>query len=162
MVLLQVPPSRAVHCPGHSRNLSSFHPCDPVPSRSASPQAELPPIAITPDLPHWIFFLYCRSVSSYIRSPYLSRLLLEFATQYSRCLMCGAPTLAAHRSAAPTAYPIASRSRRTPESHSRPSFDVTCSPNTIEGRHWATSHRKAGHKCRSSVTPAPFPAALNG
>src|SRR5215468_6866724 len=46
---------------------------------------------------------------------------LVSATNQSRCLMCGAPTPAAHRSAAPTAYPSASKSARTAESHALPS-----------------------------------------
>ena len=84
------------------------------------------------------------------------------ATQNNRCRMCGAPTPAAHRSAAPTAYPSPSRSLRTPASHARPSLLATCSPKTIAGRHSAISPRKAGHKCRASRTPPALPALLNG
>ena len=61
------------------------------------------------------------------------------ATHQSRCLMCGALTPAAHRSAAPTAYPRSSRSARTPVSHSRPSLLATCSPKQTGGRHSAMS-----------------------
>jgi len=96
----------------------------------------------------------------------LNRGLVELSSlsahQNNRCLMCGAPTPAAHRSAAPNLYPIASRSVRTPASHTRPSFDATCSPKMIGGRHLAMSHRKAGQRWRSSATPPPFPATLNG
>ena len=84
------------------------------------------------------------------------------AIHHSRWLMCGAPTPAAHRSAAPTTYPIASRSRHTPESQSLPAGDATCSPNVIAGFRCEISHLKAGHRCRSSSVPLPFPAALNG
>ena len=41
------------------------------------------------------------------------------------------------RSAAPQANPVASRSARTPASHSRPSGPLTCSPRTTAGRHSA-------------------------
>src|SRR5690606_29904172 len=82
----------------------------------------------------------------------------ESATHHSRCLMCGAPTPAAGRSAAPTAYPIDSRSDRTPASHRRPSALATCSPKTTGGLHWSMSHRHAHHRARGSSSPPLAPA----
>jgi len=86
----------------------------------------------------------------------------DSATQNNRCRLCGAPTPAAGRSAAPTAYPAPSRSARTRDSHSSPRRLATCSPATTGGRHSATRRKKAGHRCRSSLSARRLPALLNG
>lgn len=111
-------------------------------SASSSPQPCAPPPLWTPRLPH--------------------RTDSDSATHHNLCLMCGAPAPAAHKSAAPTPYPIASRSARTPASHSRPSFDVTCSPNTTGGAHSPMSRWNSGHRCRSSLVPPRLPAQEKG
>lgn len=86
----------------------------------------------------------------------------EWAIQNSRCLMCGAEMPAAHRSAAPKAYPKPSKSARTRESHRRPSGLATCSPNVIVDSPNVMSSRNAGQRCRSSESPFCFPAQEKG
>lgn len=86
----------------------------------------------------------------------------EWATHHSRCRMCGAPMLAAHRSAAPTAYPSVSRLPRTPASQSRPRLLATCSPNATAGRQRKMRCRIHGQRCLLSFAPFCLPADEKG
>ena len=86
------------------------------------------------------------------------------ASQYSRCLRCGAPNPAAQVSAAPTAYPSPSRSADTRSNHSRPPRELTCSPRTgtAGGLPASNNAKNTGQRWRLSSTPSRFPAVEKG
>lgn len=127
--------------------------CDRGPSESPSPTAEPRREALSRRCPST-----CIRVALNSWRP--SR--LATATQNSRCRMCGAPTLAAHRSADPTAYPNVSRSADTASSQYRPDLLATCSPKMTEGRHSRMRANQAGQRWRASSSPVRAPAALKG
>src|ERR1044071_2944640 len=137
-------------CPACPSNPSPMElPGQPPRPLDSNPAAN--PFAVSPSMRLLSFAHSCLRLR-----PWLS------ATQYSRCLMCGAATPAAHRSAAPTAYPNASRSVRTPARHNRPSDEATCSPKTVAGRHSSMSRKNSGHRCLSSASPSRLPLTLKG
>ena len=139
------PHPRLVALPSPQARPSAPRPCASRPGSSARPPScsawAMPPVA--PPEAACPTACACSRPGSFLPSPSLpspsnpSRWLS--ATQNNRCRMCGAPTLAAHRSAAPQAYPKSSKSARTPANHSRPAALVTCSPKTVAGRHLAMS-----------------------